>query len=105
MNRTIKRIDVENALEAADIYDHEESIRTDYKGRGYVTEGFGITLNSPLSLFSFFAALGMVAGENYADDVEDGLEDGTVYDLASSAQSDSMGRGSIVYFPGWTLSE
>jgi hypothetical protein len=105
MSGTINRESVTNALEAADIFDHDQAIREDFQEYNYNRPGFGIVLNNPLSLFTFFTALGIEAGENYADGAEDCLEDGTVFDLAAAARQSSMGLDTIVYFPGWTLSE
>lgn len=100
MDRTIGRIEMESALEAASIFD---GIRDSYEGRGYSKEGFGVVVENVNQMFTAFTALGVLAGENYVSGAEDCLEDGTVYDLAASAHMDNMGYDTIVYFPGWTL--
>lgn len=101
MTRTISRIDMESALEAANVY--SDVIRDSYEGRGYAKEGFGVVVENVNQMFTAFTALGFLAGENYADGAEGALEDGTVYDLAAAAHMDNMGYDTIVYFPGWTL--
>jgi hypothetical protein len=72
----------------------ELSFYRDYSGRGmYGATCFGITVNSHASTTMFMLAVREVIG----------LED-TVY-LASAMRSDSMGYDTIVYFPGWTLTD
>lgn len=100
--RIVDRQYIKDALEVANIYDWD--IRTDYSGRGmYGTECFGIEVDRESDLYRLFAALGHISGENSVDD--EGWDEDCALDLARDAQSDSMGRQIIVYFPGYQLSE
>lgn len=103
MSRTIQRVDVESALEAAGIYDHESAIKEGYQGRGYAKPGFAVVCGSVKQMFPFFVALGYLACENEDCGSVDVLTDGDTYDLASSASYDNFSNDVIVSFPGWTL--
>lgn len=97
MSNTISIHHLHDALEVADL-DHEVTIRTDYSGRGmYGDQCFGLVFEQEVRHpWAFFAALGIVQESMDPPDF-DALE------LARAARSDSMGVGTIVYFPGWTV--
>lgn len=75
------------------------NVRDDYSGRGmYRDTCFGIDFDSDRDAFRFIASITAVL---IADDETDG--EGRALDLADEATTDSMGRGMILYFPGWKL--
>lgn len=102
MSKTISRQDVENALEAAYIYE-DGAIRESYEGRFHAREGFGIVIENMARAFSFFTALGVTGAENDESDEDDLFTSQDAYELSGNAQMDNMGLSTIVYFPGWTL--
>jgi hypothetical protein len=98
--KTIPRDKVEQALYDSQIgfESPDEVIRDGYSGRGmYGAECFGFVCDIR-DLLKIFVAL---SGQNDPDDDE---FEWTVMELTESATSDSMGSGTIWYFPGWTLS-
>lgn len=106
MNKVVKREDIVNALEAADVYETEDAIRENYSGRGmYGDACFGIIVDGMSHAFTFFTALGQVGTENddYGDGEDSFLDSQKAYELACAGRTDSMGMSTIVYFPGWTL--
>jgi hypothetical protein len=91
-----------NALEAAEIYDHDEVIIPSYRGRGFAEEGFAVKVSNASTLYPLFVSLGFGAYEEDLYRDESDLES-DVHRLAQSARTDSYGTGGLVYFPGWTL--
>jgi len=120
MDKTILRRWVETALDNMG-QDPEEAIHEGYSGRGMYGDtclGFVLdntaqiaTLAAELSRQAMFEALGTDrAGQDQATalgnaemDADTGID--IVVNLFDAAREDSMGRGAIVYFPGWTLAE
>ena len=94
---TIKRADLEFALNVADVYNEDgETIRESYSGRGmYGAECFGLVVASEREAFK--AILAMVA--------EDLIDIFDASRLVDDLRVDSMGMSSIVYFEGWSLSD
>lgn len=92
----LTRSQLDDALEIAQIFPEEDEdvVRENYSGRGmYGRTCVGIVVGCTQLAFKFFAALAMedVAGPDVA------------FQLAEQAQTDSMGRDMIVYFPRLTL--
>lgn len=86
---TVSRITIEDALARADL--DEDAIYEDYSGRGmYGASCFGITHAGAREVLAFIAHLATI-------DEEAALL------LAERATEDSMGRGTITYFPGVDL--
>jgi hypothetical protein len=104
--RTVSREVIEYAMMNANL--ETEDLRDNYSGRGmYGQECFGFVTNDYGSPFAFFVQLGIIGAQNEEDtSIEDSdyFDTGAAEQLAMSAQTDSMGRGSIVYFPGWQVS-
>jgi hypothetical protein len=76
-----------------------------YSGKGmYGKTCAAITFDDMTSVFMFFTRLGAESDEyaaNYpGSEWEAALR---VMELAGAARTDSMGRGIVVYFPGWTF--
>lgn len=68
----------------------DDDVRRDYSGRGMYGEScIGFVIDIPD--VSLGVALCAVLGESIA------------VDMARDAQADSMGRSTIVYFPGWKV--
>lgn len=78
------------------------SVRS-YSGRGmYGEECFGFVTDSNSALHVFLTAAGIVGAEHDLDHRGPfGAED--AFDLARSVDTDTMGHGQIIYFPGWEL--
>lgn len=121
MDRTILRRWVETALDNMG-QDPADVIRDSYSGRGmYGGTCLGFVLDSQAQIATLSAelcrqAVMESAGQEFAasdtaDDaaqaVERDAETGIdiVVNLFDAAREDSMGRGVIVYFPGWELAE
>lgn len=104
--QTFNRQMMETALDNMG-QDPEDSIREDYSGRGmYGRTCFGLTLDNDRQLPMLAIELARQAHEidqdtNEIEDMDSLLDQLT--NLFDSMQSDSMGRGAIFYFPGWTL--
>jgi len=85
---------------AASTFGTSIDVREDYSGRGMDGRTcFGLTIGRNEER-EVFAALGYLAGltEGREDDADIDL-----MELARYARTDSMGRDTIVYFPGWEL--
>lgn len=121
MDRTILRRWVETALDNMG-QDPEEAIREDYSGRGmYGDTCLGFTLDNTAQIATLTAELCRQAVmeatatepaeglpiDDLLGEVERNAEIGIdiVVNLFDAAREDSMGRGVIVYFPGWELAE
>ncbi|MFA7264715.1 MAG: hypothetical protein WC054_00085 [Candidatus Nanopelagicales bacterium] len=99
--KTINARFITEALECAQVWDAR--VRNDYSGRGmYGEECFGITFDGRSDPFRFFASLGELVGEQQEFDEPD-LEQGFAVVLAQRACMDSMGLGTVLYFPGYQL--
>jgi hypothetical protein len=120
-DKTILRRWVEAALDNMG-QDPEEAIREDYSGRGmYGDRCLGFTLDSATQIATLSAELcrqamyeaasaepaTSVTAQEVTVAIESDANTGIdiVVNLFDAAREDSMGRGSIVYFPGWTLAE
>lgn len=117
-DKTILRRWVETALDNMG-EDPESTIREDYSGRGmYGDTCLGFTLDSTTQIATLSAELCRQAmfeavetrdngrapnAEEIENDTAIGID--IVVNLFDAAREDSMGRGVIVYFPGWTLAE
>jgi len=104
MTRTtvaIPRHLIEGALGEAE-YDE---IREDYSGRGmYGGSCFGVVLRSARELNIFIFGLGYESRDlEDSDSPEHQALADNLHRMARVAQTDSMGSGIIVYFPGYTL--
>lgn len=72
--------------------DSDSDVRTDYSGRGmYGDRCLGFVIDVPDVLVG--VALATVLDENDA------------WEIARDARIDSMGRSTIIYFPGWTVED
>lgn len=91
----------------------ETAIREDYSGRAmYGQTCFGLTLNRDSDLAKLAVELGRQAAfvaeeareaDESSPDVDELFDNlGALFD---NMRSDSMGRGAIFYFPGWTLAD
>lgn len=78
------------------------TVRPDgYSGRGmYGKTCASITFDQLVEAFQFFARLGEYTAGVPMEDEDPTL---SMQELAGSARTDSMGRGLVVYFPGWTF--
>lgn len=118
MDKTISRAWVTAALE--NMGQDEDGLYEGYSGRGmYGAECFGFRLDNTsqvamlaveISRQAVFAALDrsndvgpLDSGFDAEGRAETGLD--IVTNLFDAAREDSLGRGAIVYFPGWTLAE
>lgn len=93
------------AADLANLYDY--SIRDDYCGRGmYGSTCAGIDLDSGQDAFRFLMALSALTVEREFNDDPDGVDPSSVaMELAERVTTDSMGRGVIVYFPGYQFAD
>jgi len=108
MTATITREQLDDIFDASGLYETDEQaerdydwgdndsdaveIREDYSGRGmYGTKCLGFVVSSQRTAYRLMVGLAAVLGTDEASDI------------ARRAQSDSMGRDMIVYFPGVTL--
>jgi hypothetical protein len=96
---TLPRLLIETVVDqfAGDIEIYE-----DYSGRGmYGATCFGLTCSGDV-IYPFFVELGAeVARVVESGDLD--VYDDLAGDLARAARTDSMGRDTIVYFPGFSL--
>jgi hypothetical protein len=122
MDKTILRRWVETALDNMG-QDPEDTIREDYSGRGmYSDTCLGFTLDNTAQIATLSAELCRQAMFDATDSgqvkaawsgvtavTEAQINAETLIDIVvnlfDAAREDSMGRGVIVYFPGWTLAE
>lgn len=80
--------------------EHDQSIRLQYSGRGmYGITCIGISGNNPMA---FFIDCAKELLERSSDPAETALE---YFDLLSEHRTDSMGRGTILYFPKWSCDD
>lgn len=80
----------------ADALESETNARTNYVGRGYRAPGcIAFTFDEHSALISIGAALAMAE--------QTGAISQDPRELALAARVDSMGKGFIVYFPGFTV--
>ena len=97
-NKTITEEQAQEILDA--FYDLDGSlgddpIKRDYSGRGmYGKVCFGFRLESDTSLLLLGVALSKALGEDNEE---------VAIALARVAQTDTLGLGGVVYFPGWTI--
>ena len=107
MTATITREQLDDILDAAGLYETDETaerdewgdsdtdavdVRTDYSGRGmYGDKCLGFTVSDQRTAFRLVAGMSAVLG------IDETL------DITRKASTDSMGRDMIVYFPGVTL--
>lgn len=86
--------DEDELLDALDSVGADCEIRADYSGRAmFGDECFGIVHNGADVLIG--VAFACLIGDDYLVAAE----------LAQAARTDSMGRSTITYFPGWTLAK
>jgi len=100
--RSITQSLLDEVCDLANLYDY--TVRT-YSGRGmYGNDCAAVVLDGNREANRFLIALGALTVEKalYADD-SDVDPSADAMDLADSVAMDSMGRGIVVYFPGWTL--
>ena len=72
----------------------EDGSCREYSGRGmYGRQCFGVNISRDFSEFKLALIMVEVLGLERA------------IDMADSTRSDSMGLGSVVYWPGWTLAQ
>lgn len=85
----ISRDQLEELKSALDLLD--EDVRYDYSGRGmYGRECLGLVVDAT------DLVVGVALSQVFGDDA---------WDIARNACTDSMGRGAIVYFPGYTVEQ
>lgn len=81
--------------EALDVAGIEDAKLRDYSGRFMYGETcLGIVFDHALAPLSFMTALGLV--QEYTQGFN-------ALDLARAARMDEMGKGVVVYFPGWAV--
>lgn len=91
----------EQILETADLFDEDYGFRASYKGRGWAPEGFGLTVDSSDAMARFLVAAGLVAEHCETE----GYDSFDAIRFASAMRTDSMGLGTILYWPGWTITD
>ena len=77
-----------------------DDVYTDYTGRGEMHDGFGFTLDSDISAQLRFGAAIAEAWMEVDDLIEMAADGYGAHDFLRDARLDSMGRGTIIYFPG-----
>lgn len=99
--KTVPRTLIEETLYQMD-EDPEGAIHDSYSGKFmYGEKCFGVQLDSEHHIVPFFIHLTrMVSEEN-----NDSLDIDLPISLYNSMRSDSLGRGMIFYFPGFTISD
>lgn len=86
---TITRDQANELVQALDL--EQDDLRTDYSGRGmYGDECFGLIIDVPDLI------VGVAMRDVFGEDA---------WDIARAARTDSMGRSTIVYFPGWKVED
>lgn len=100
MTKTFPRAIFAEAIERAELFDSD--IRDDYSGRGmYGDACFGVVIDSHRDSNRLFLVLGeLCLSPSGAGNTDEDLGD-KVWELAGAAREDSMGLGTILYFPGW----
>lgn len=94
--------ELEDALE----YYNAGRVYADYSGRGmYGASCFGVVAASAIATLAILRATGEAMfrdrGESpFADEL---LDNEDVVDILLAVREDSLGRDTIVYFPGWQL--
>lgn len=84
--------------------DYSEAIRDDYSGRGmYGQVCVALSVDRLQDALAVVAALAVSVAVN--TDEKDGDGEDIAVEIGRAAQLDSMGRGQIVYWPGWTLAD
>lgn len=91
----------EQVLETAELFDDEYTYRASYKGRGYAPEGFGLTVSSSGAMARFLTAAGLVAGQRELE----GYDSFDALRFAKAMNTDNMGMGTILYWPGWKITD
>ncbi len=100
--RTISRSLVEAAIMNADL--DADAIRDDYSGRGmYGGTCWGLRLDNAADVGLFYFQLGALAFDHQENDETGAFDMDDVAEMVRRSASDSLGRGTIVYFPGYTL--
>lgn len=90
---------LEDALYEVEVED--ATITTDYSGRFMFGETcFGVTVDDGGIAIGVALTLACRAD---SDDIQDAAQKAAR--IARTARTDSMGRSTIIYFPGWTLAE
>lgn len=79
-----------------------------YSGRGmYGAECFGLTFETSSDAHYFFTAIGIILGQAEERDEEiagyGSYPTELAYDLTRASRTDSLGYGTIVYFPGFEI--
>ena len=112
MTTTVKhtpftRSDLVDALDQ--FLDFDYDLTDDYSGRGmYGDTCFGVTVESAGAAAAIGAALLLACHDNsQRQHMDDAMDDATalVAPLVRGMRLDSMGLGTIFYFPGWTLDD
>lgn len=107
--KTVSREVLLDAMNRADLSydyleDYEDAIRDDYSGRGmYGDECAAVSVDRLQDAMALTAALAVSILIN--TDEEDGDAEDIAVELGRAAQLDGMGRGHILYWPGWTLTD
>lgn len=97
---TLTRDQVHNIVDTLNI--DGDDARTNYPGRGmYGAECLGFVVDRSQAVFVGAAIASELARDAGMYDFEEALD--TALEIAARAQVDSMGLGSIVYFPGVTV--
>lgn len=100
-NRTYPLDSIEAALNG-----YAEASADGYSGRGmYGRTCASINFDTDTDAYQFFARLGEVTAFDQGDAsaVIDGDPTVRLQELVGCALTDSMGRGIVVYFPGWVF--
>lgn len=104
--RTLSADVLNEILENANVYvgDDVRVRNNDYSGRGmYGSEPcFGITFDCGSVLGKFLVCAGIVALEREQNE-QPGFHTDDACELAEATATDTMGFGTIMYFPGWKL--
>ena len=95
-NRTFPLDEIEEAMNGG-----AEARPDGYSGRGmYGRTCASITFDTDTDAYQFFARLGENTASICDDDFDPSLR---MQELVGCALTDSMGRGIVVYFPGWVF--
>lgn len=102
MKHTVTRAQLDDIADVLNI--DGDDVRTAYSGRGmYGAEcvGFDVARGAEVSVGAALALVLAQAAQDDDQDVYAALDN--AFDIASNACIDSMGLGSVVYFPGLTV--
>ena len=90
-----------DALDFVGVDALDDDIRNDYSGRAmYGAECFGVTTDQP-QLVGLAIVTALIEAANGDIDADYAVAEAAR--IVGAARTDSMGRSTIIYFPGWQL--